>query len=170
MSPPAVTLQSKQHSSTALTLTSVNNFTDTLDLGCLGLPFAATCTFTKDTVALGADGTQVIQVVVDTGSALTAGSQARLEQHSTGPIAMMCFLPGGALLGLAFWKGRRKMRNRFTGLLVLLLLAGVSVGLSGCSGLSINGTPPGTYVFQVTATGIGTGVTQAMDMTLTVTQ
>ena len=49
-------------------------------------------------------------------------------------------------------------------------LAGVSAGLSGCSGLHINGTPAGTYVFQVSATGTGTGVTQAIDVTLTVTQ
>jgi hypothetical protein len=59
---------------------------------------------------------------------------------------------------------------RLTGLLMLLLLAGVTAGLSGCSGLQINGTPPGTYVFQITATGTGTGVTQTTDVTLTVTQ
>jgi VIT1/CCC1 family predicted Fe2+/Mn2+ transporter len=109
---------------------------------------------------------QAIQVVVDTGSPLTAGSQAKLEQHSVGSLAAMCFLPGGALVGLLFCKGRR----RLAGLMMLLVLAGVSAGLSGCGGLHINGTPPGTYVFQVTATGTGTGVTQSMDVTLTVTQ
>jgi hypothetical protein len=36
--------------------------------------------------------------------------------------------------------------------------------------LHINGTPPGTYVFKVTAMGTGTGATQATDVTLTVTQ
>jgi hypothetical protein len=78
----------------------------------------------------------------------------------------MCFLPGGALFGLLFCKGRR----RFARLTMILLLAGLSAALSGCSGLHINGTPPGTYVFLVTATGTGTGVTQATDVTLTVTQ
>ena len=48
INPSAVTLQSQQHSTVTLTLTSVNNFSDTLDLGCLGLPQAATCTFSKD--------------------------------------------------------------------------------------------------------------------------
>jgi hypothetical protein len=52
----------------------------------------------------------------------------------------------------------------------MLMLAAVSAGLSGCGGLHINGTPAGTYVFQVSATGKGTGVTQAIDVTLTVTQ
>ena len=170
LNPSSVTLQSQQHSTATLTITSVNNFTDKLDLGCLGLPFAATCTFNSDQVTLAADGTQVIQIVIDTGSPLTAGSQARLEQHTTGSIAALCFLPGGILLGLAFSRSRRRMRASLAGMLMLLLLVGFSVGLSGCSGLQINGTPAGTYVFQVTATGTGTGVTQSMDVTLTVTQ
>jgi hypothetical protein len=79
-------------------------------------------------------------------------------------------LPGGAVFGLLFWKGRRRLRGRLGGLLMLALLAGASAGLSGCGGLHINGTPPGTYVFQVSATGTGSGVTQAIDVTLTVTQ
>jgi sugar lactone lactonase YvrE len=170
MNPTSVTLQSKQHSTATLTVTSLNNFTDSLDLGCAGLPFAATCKFTNNQITLGADGVQVVQVVVDTGSPLTAGSQAKLELHSAGSLASMCFLPAGTLFGLLFWKGRRRMRSGFVGLLMMLLMAGLSTGLSGCSGLQINGTPPGTYVFQVTATGGSTGVMQTVSMTLTVTQ
>jgi hypothetical protein len=170
LNPSSVSLQSQQHSTATLTVTSLNNFTDKLDLGCLGLPFAATCTFSTDTLALGANATQAIQIVIDTGSPLTAGSQARLEQHASGSIAALCFLPGGVLFGLAFFRGRRKMRTSLAGLTMLLLLIGLSAGLSGCGGLQINGTPAGTYVFQVTATGTGTGVTKSMDVTLTVTQ
>jgi hypothetical protein len=170
LNPSSVTLQSKQHSTTTLTLTSLNNFTDKMNLGCLGLPTAATCTFSSDQVALAAGGTQTIQIVVDTGSPLTAGSQARLDRRASGPIAALCFLPGGVLLVLAFARTRRRMRTSLSGLLMLLLLAGLSAGLSGCGGLQINGTPAGAYVFQVTATGTGTGVTKSMDVTLTVTQ
>ena len=170
MNPSSVTLQSKQHSTATLTVTSLNNFTDTLDLGCAGLPFAATCTFTNNQIALGADGVQAVQVVIDTGSPLTAGSQAKLEQRGAGSLAAVCFLPAGVLLGLLFWKGGRQMRSGLGGLLMLLFIAGLSMGLSGCSGLQINGTPSGTYVFQVMATGSVTGVMQAINMTLTVTQ
>jgi large repetitive protein len=169
MNPAAMTMQSQQHGTATLTLTSLNNFSDTLDLGCLGLPFAATCTFTKDQVALTADGTQTMQVVIDTGSPLTAGSEAKLERSSARSLAAMAFLPGGLLLGLLFWKAGRRMRSGLGGLLTVLLLAGLSTALSGCGGLQINGTPAGTYVFQVTASGSGTGVTQSMNMTLTVT-
>jgi hypothetical protein len=168
LNPASVTVQTKQYITAALTVASLNNFTDKLDIGCVGLPYSATCTFSSNTVALAAGGTQVIQVVIDTGSPLTAGSQARLDRHTPAQFAALCFLPGGAFLALLLWRGRRRMR--LTGLLMLLLLAGVTAGLSGCSGLQINGTPPGTYVFQITATGTGTGVTQTTDVTLTVTQ
>lgn len=168
LSPASVTLQSQQNSTVTLTLTSVNGFTDTLDLGCLGLPYAATCTFTSDHVALAGSGSQTVQVVIDTGSPLTSGEQAQV-QNRTGSFGMLCFLPGGALLGMAFWKRRRKLRSTLGGL-AMLLLAALSSGLSGCSGLHINGTPPGTYVFQLSATGKGTGVTQVIDVTLTVNQ
>ena len=168
LNPASVTVQTKQYITAALTVASLNNFTDKLDIGCVGLPYSATCTFSSNTVALAAGGTQVIQVVIDTGSPLTAGSQARLDRHTPALFAALCFLPGGAFLALLLWRGRRRMR--LTGLLMLLLLAGVTAGLSGCSGLQINGTPPGTYVFQITATGTGTGVTQTTDVTLTVTQ
>jgi hypothetical protein len=170
LNPSAVTLPRQQHSTSTLTLTSLNSFSDTLNLGCLGLPFAATCTFSSDHVALGANGVQAIQVVVDTGSPLTSGAQARLERHDATSLATLCFLPGGALLGLVFWKGRRRLRTSLGGLLMLFLLAGALAGLGGCGGLHLNSTPPGTYVFQVTAAGTGTGVTKSMDVTLTVTQ
>jgi len=170
VNPSSVSLPTQQHSTSTLTLTSLNNFTDTLNLGCLGLPCAATCTFSSDQVTLSSNGVQVIQVVIDTGSPLTAGSQARLETRSGNSLATLCFLPGGALLGLVFWKGRRRLRGSLGVLMMLLMLAGALTGLNGCSGLHVNSTPPGTYVFQVTAAGTGTGVTQSMDVTLTVTQ
>jgi hypothetical protein len=170
LNPATVTVQTKQYLTATLTVTSLNNFTDKLDIGCVGLPYSATCTFSSNTVALAAGGTQVIQVVVDTGSPLTAGSQARLQRHTPAHLAAWCFLPGGALLALVLWRSRRRTDINLTGLLMLLLLAGITCGLSGCNGLQINGTPPGTYVFQITATGTGTGLTQTMDVTLKVTQ
>jgi hypothetical protein len=165
LNPSAVTLQSQQNSTTTLTLTSLNGFTDTMNLGCLGLPTAATCTFATDRTTLAANGIATIKIVVDTGSPLTAGSVARLEESGSPSMKTMCLLPGGVLLGLMFWR-----RRRLGGVLLVLLLATIGAGLTGCGGLHINGTPAGRYVFQVSATGTGTGVSQAIDVTLTVTQ
>jgi hypothetical protein len=170
MSPSSVTVQSNGSSTTTLTLVSLNNFADTLNLSCAGLPFAATCTFANDRVALDADGVQAVKVVVDTGSPLTSGPQAKVENRESESLVAICFLPAGLLFGLFFRKNARRLRIGLGSLLMLFLLASLSIGLGGCGGLQINGTPPGTYIFQITAIGTGTGVMHAMDMTLTVTR
>jgi hypothetical protein len=137
------------------------------------LPSGATCTFISDQAVLAGNSVTIVTLVVDTGSALTGGAPLVGMTRGSSSLVTMGFLPGGVLLGLLFWKGRRRLRGRLQlvgGLLMLILLAGASIGLSGCGGLQINGTPPGNYVFQLTASGNGTGVTQSMNVTLTVTQ
>jgi hypothetical protein len=57
-----------------------------------------------------------------------------------------------------------------TVLLVMICSVVLTFSLSGCAGLQGNGTPPGTYMFKVTASGEGTGATQSQVVTLTVTQ
>jgi Bacterial Ig-like domain (group 3)/NHL repeat len=158
-------LQSGQNIGVDLTITSLNNFTDTLALGCLGLPLAATCTYTKDQVSLASDAAAKVHLVIDTGSPLTAGSVA--QNTSKAPsVVLACFLPGGVLLGFLGWRTRR--RRSVFGLLMLLILAGSMFGLSGCGGLTQTKTPAGTYTVRITASGVGTGVTQSIDVTLVV--
>jgi hypothetical protein len=173
MSPGKVQLQSKQHTTISLTLSSVSGFTDVMLLGCLGLPFAATCTFSSDHPALAADGAQTIQMVIDTGSPLTAGGQASatrvIPNHrelSSG--ALLSFMPLGAVFGLLLFRARS--RRQLGGLLLLLCFTGMTLGLSGCGALYVNGTPPGTYMFKVIASGEKTGVTQSQNIVLTVAQ
>jgi hypothetical protein len=169
LSPSAVTLASKQNTTINLTLTSLSGFSDTLSLGCLGLPFAATCTFSTDQASLTANGTQVVHVVIDTGSPLTAGSVASNGSNgSSSGTAMLRFLPLGALLGIGLMRSRK--RRPLASLLLLLCAVGLTLGLSGCGTLNINGTPAGTYTFKITASGVASGVTQSTPVTLTVQQ
>lgn len=183
INPGSMTMQTKQFSTGDLTITSLNKFSDTLVLGCLGLPFGATCTFTHNEVALGADTVQTVKLVVDTGSALTGGARASVRSlENRNPdnrhledktLATMCFLPGSLILGLLFWKPKQRMRKEWrtwNGLLKVLIIAGMATGLSSCAGLQINGTPPGTYAFKISASGTGTGVTQVLNVALQVTQ
>jgi hypothetical protein len=46
----------------------------------------------------------------------------------------------------------------------------MTLSVAGCSGLTINGTPAGTYTFKVTAAGQGSGATVSQTVTLTVTK
>ena len=166
VNPASMTMQSSKHEAGTVTLTSVNGFADNMDLGCLGLPFAATCTFSKTQGALTANGTLVVTLTVDTGNPLGAGGVAQ-NTHGGSSNIWMGFLPIGLLSCLVFFKSRR----RSLPMLVLLLcaLAG-TLAATGCGGLQINSTPAGTYNFKVTASGTGTGATETQNVVLTVTK
>ncbi len=169
VNPNPVTLQSKQHITLTAKITSAQGFTDTLALGCLGLPFAATCTFSTDRPTLASNATQTLTIVLDTGSPLLAGPVATAKNSAprSTSTTLLCFMPLGALLGLLLYRPRS--RRLVSGLLMLLCGIILSLGISGC-GLNVNGTPPGSYTFKMTAAGVNTGATQSADVVLTVTQ
>jgi sugar lactone lactonase YvrE len=163
MDPASINMQSKQHEVVNLTIVSVQGFADTLQFGCLGLPYAATCTFNPAQATLTANGTASVQLTIDTANPLGAGSQARLR---AAPV-LFCLLPGALMAGLLF---PRRRRNSWLTLLLLFCALAATLSVSGCSGLQMTGTPPGTYSFKVSASGQQTGITEAQVMTMTVTQ
>jgi len=165
LNPSTLTMPSGQHNTVSLTIASVQGFADTLQLGCLGLPTSATCTFSSDTTALAANGTATVQVTIDTGNPLGAGAEASVA--TTKSNVMLCFLPVGLLAGIALF---RKRRRALLGLLLLIIGITATLGTTGCAGLTVNSTPAGTYSFKVTANGQQTGATQSQTMTLIVTQ
>jgi hypothetical protein len=161
-------MQTKQHNTITLTLTSVRNFTDTFALGCLGLPQNATCTFSKDQAELPAGGVLALTVTVYSNSALLSGAQARQDRRSAADkVFLACSLPGLFGFGLLSFRTRR---SSFTHrLIVLVALSIVTLGLASCGSIQSNGTPPGTYNFVMNATG-RTGVSQFVNMTMTITK
>jgi hypothetical protein len=167
LNPAAVQVASTQSSIITITLNSVAGFSDLLEMGCLGLPTAATCTFSTDQVNLSSSGTQAVQVTLGTSSPLGAGGQARMVGTPISSLTRVCALPAGLLLALLLWCSRRK--RLFLGGLVLFVLAALAIGIDGCGAMQINGTPAGTYNIMVTAVGSKTGVSQSANVTLTVT-
>ena len=170
---PTITLVTHQHTSVNVSLGSVKGFSDTIALGCLGLPFAATCTFDKNQLKLAADGTAVATLILDTGDPLGAGSGTSASLRHGRDTTLLCLLPAGLLLGFLQRKRRRagfSMRSALGSAGVLALVFALTVGAMGCSGLHTSGTPPGTYSFKVVGTGQGSGITQAQTVTLVVTQ
>lgn len=170
--PPQFTLVSKQHAMLSVSIASLKDFTDTLSLGCLGLPEAATCTFSKDQMVLPAGGSMNVTLTVDTGNPLLAGTQAKNEapkylNGGESKLALAFILPGGLLLGLVGIRFRKV--KGVGGLLLILILAGLSTVLTGCGTVNLIGTPAGVYHFNISATG-KTGVTQTLPVTMTVTQ
>jgi len=168
-STPSITLVTHQHTTITVNIGSVKGFTDTIALGCIGLPSSGTCTFTPSQVVLSANGTATASLVVDTGNPLGAGSgtTASLAQ---GRDTFLCWIPLGLLAGLLRRKGGRASR-RWLGMMGLFAMAvAFTMGVSGCAGLSTNGTAPGTYTFKIVGTGQSSGITETQTITLVVTQ
>jgi sugar lactone lactonase YvrE len=165
--PTSWSMQSTQHLSINLTLTSVKNFTDNFVLGCQGLPQNANCNFSQVKTNLPAGGAQSVTLVVDTGDPLLGGTQASNDHQSNSRVVFACLFPGS--LAFCFLAFRIRRVQPISGLLLLVGLFVIASGLSGCGSIQNSGTPPGTYNFLVTATG-QTGVSQFVNMTMTITK
>jgi hypothetical protein len=78
-------------------------------------------------------------------------------------------LPFGALFGLLFWR----LRRRYSGVLTVVLVSVLSAAallMNGCGGITLASAPPGTYVIQVTGTGVNSNVISYGTLTVTVTK
>lgn len=161
-----ITIVSHQRTTLTVVVSSVKGFTDNIALGCLGLPYAATCTFDRTQVKLNADGTETASLIVDTGNPLGAGTSTAAVRGQ-GRNLLLCFSPLGLL---AFLLRGRGSRRRLPALLAFAFTVALAAGgLTGCGGLQMSGTPPGTYSFHVIGTGQGSNATESQAINLVVT-
>jgi hypothetical protein len=170
LNPTSMSLQTTKSGQLTISLGSQDGFTDKIALGCDSLPYSVSCNFSNNDFTLSANGTASVTLTVDTNSPLASGGQAKNESlfGSGGMLAAWLF-PGAALFGFAF-RRFRKNAAMLRALVVIAMLAGTTLLMTGCGGFSLNSAKPGNYVIQVTATGTQTGVTHVANLTLTVTQ
>jgi hypothetical protein len=161
VSPPSISIATHQHTTVTINIGSIQGFTDTIVLGCLGLPSSGTCTFTPSQVKLSANGTATASVVVDTGNPLGAGPGTSASLAYPRGI-FLCCLPFGLLAGL--------LRRKVGTLIIFAVAVAFTLGASGCSGLSTNGTAPGSYTFKIVGTGQSSGISETQTITMVVTQ
>jgi hypothetical protein len=127
-----------------------------------------TCNFSSNDVTLAANGSASVQLTVDTNSPLIGGGQAKNEMPGRGSGLLAAFVfPGAAAFGFTFWRFRKR-HGLLKVLTILAVLAGTTLLMNGCGGLSLNSAKAGTYVIQVTATGEKTGVSHVANLTVQV--
>jgi uncharacterized repeat protein (TIGR03803 family) len=164
----------------AVTITPRDGFNQAItfsDSSCSGLPTGASCSFSPSSVT-PSGGVAETTLTISTTATSSSIFQKPLERGKGVFLAFM--LPGLLIVVPAASRGRWSVR-RIGKIFVLLLVSSV-IGLNGCggggAGSSIGGgggsssgggsgaTPAGTYKVTVTATG--SGVSQAMALTLVV--
>lgn len=157
--PTTVTVKQGAYGTTLLTVTSINGFAGPIQFSCSNLPAQVTCAFNPTQQALAANGTFTSTLQLETqGPSGTASAQ--ISPRHTG-LALALVLPGGLLL-LGFARRRGNAMRNLQLVAVGLLLAGTSLGLSGCNprfnylnhGPSVaGGTPTGSFTINVAVDG-----------------
>jgi subtilase family serine protease len=150
-----------------LNITAVNGFADTVNLTCS--PSSQTAQITCSLNPASVDLTNSVKTVPSTLSITTVAALDPPQlPRSNG---MWLSATGGLFAAVLFGIPSRR---RWMGLLRLVLVA-TAIGAVGCGGggggtpqQKAQGTPAGTYVITVTATGANTGASHSMAVSLTV--
>ncbi len=166
----SLTMATKTNKTITITFKSMGGFADQINLGCANLPYEMTCTFSKPSVALAADGTQTATVTLDTSAPLGAGGVAANKSTPSTPTGIYF---AGVFPGALWWllAGRKKRRRGTVWLAAVAAVCLMPMMLfSGCNGLNMTSASPGTYAVQVTTTGVNSHITHTIDLSVDVTQ
>ncbi len=168
-SPSSLSLTPGQYGTVALTVTSQNGFSDTVNLSCSGLPGQTQCDFNPVVVTPAANNaTGSAMQITTTAVSGVHSSQAQPQQHSGARYAFL--IPGVlALAGVGAIRRRNYRALRALGL--AMLLAAGTMGLTACNVRykylhyqpSPNpGTAAGNYTVTIAAySSNGTAITYA---------
>lgn len=170
VTPASVTMVVKQNATVTVALTSISGFTDNIGLGCSSLPAGVTCHFATISAPLAANGAQSVQLTIDTNNPLSGGSSA-MNAHTGNPGVSLAglLLPFSLIFGWTLWRFRKRNATLLS-MVLILLLSGAAVLATGCSGMSSSSAAPGTYVIQVTGTGVNSNVIHYQNVTLNITK
>jgi protein involved in ribonucleotide reduction len=130
-------------------IADLNNFNQTVQLTCSGLPGEATCTFARSLIPVGG-GTTTLTITPAAPHTCGSSTPDFIATNSTGATWPLFLLSTVGMLLIR--RRKRLMGGVLLGVGVCLLMS----GLSGCSSTCKDfGTQPGTYTFTVTATAAG---------------
>ena len=149
--PAQQTVTAGQNTSFNVTLSPNPSYTATISMTDSGLPTASTATFTTSSVPMsGTTQATTTLNISTTARPVTTGSLLR------GHTLYATWLPVGGLSLLGLGVGASRKRQRWIGLAMLGLLAGVLWLQLGCGSSSpattSGGTPAGTYTITITGT------------------
>jgi large repetitive protein len=171
VTPPSVTIASSSSATVNVALTSYSGFTDTIGLGCASLPAAVNCHFSTYTEPLVSNGTQTVQLTIDTNNPLGGGTSSSSAPRPGDAKALLAglSLPLSLFFGCLFWRYRKHHRAVFSTVAVVLFgLA--SMAVTACSGFTQASAAPGTYVIQVTGTGANSDIVHYQNVSITITK
>jgi len=170
VTPTTLNIPTTESASLLVTLTSLGGFTDTVSLGCLGLPASVNCHFSNIDVTVPSNGSNTAQLTIDTNNPLGGGASAQVGDNAKTNCELAdVFLPFSLAFGWFVWQ----FRKRHSGILIAVLafvVTGAAVLATGCGGFTQISAAPGTYVIQVAGVGTNSNVTEYQTVTLSITK
>jgi hypothetical protein len=162
--PTSSTIKAGQAASIALTVTPVGGYSGTVKFSCGSLPSEATCAFSPAT-ATPTNGTAA---TTNLTVATTAPATAMLQKNNA-PIPILACV---GILCLAFSPRRTQRLSRRLTCLVILLLAGGLISISGCGNSPSTpkdpGTPAGTQSITVAVTDTASNASHSVTVQVVV--
>jgi uncharacterized protein (TIGR03382 family) len=150
VTPSSVSIGVGSSTTVNVSVLSLNNYSQAVQLSCSGLPVESTCTFGQSLMPVGG-GNTTLNLAVAAPHACGASTPYFVATNGVPPA-----LPLLALIGLGMFFARRR-RKLFRGLTLAFALCLVPM-LNGCSSPCTDlGTQPSVY--NVTVTGTSTGGT-----------
>ena len=178
VSSTSLTIPSGGYQVLTVKLTPLGGFNHAVALSCSSVPADAQCVFNpSSTTKPLADGTQTMQLVLNTSTVYEYGNQvgrastpAAPGSRRRSPFVFALLLPLFALYG-PLGAGMHRLRNRMLPLLLFGLLTGALL-LQGCTGKLPGTTPPGSYTVTVAATDASgqTTLVHTTDIKLAITK
>ena len=161
-SPSTLTIQAGQSALTTITLSSYGAYTGTVSLSCVGLPDWAGCTFAPASLTADGSGTAVSSKMTITTLGNGSGVITAMDSAPGSRSAVMLaeiWLPLGFVSLLLMGVGRRK-RAVARKLILMLLLAGALMSVTGCGSVNCCSVPQATAgSYQVTVSAVASGGT-----------
>jgi sugar lactone lactonase YvrE len=170
VTPNTVNVATTESATITVNLASIGGFTDTISLGCLGLPSGVNCHFSSVDVTVPEGGSKTAQLTIDTNNPLGGGASAMNRRSGKRDFELAAlFLPFNLVFGWLF-RRYRKYQNSILSAVLVVILTGVALLATGCGGTTQGSAEPGTYSIQVAGAGTSSHMTVYQTVTLNITR
>jgi hypothetical protein len=154
VNPTAISVGVGNTATVSVSITALNNFNQTVQLSCTGMPNESTCNFAQSLIPVGGG---ITTLTISPSAPHACGANPGFFVGSSGMGTTWPLLAASALGGLLLFRKRKRLGTRIAQGITLALALCVLTAVTGCGGNCTDfGTQPGTYTFTVTGTAGGT--------------
>jgi len=160
--PDTLTIAQGKSGNATLTVKSIGNYDEPVQLQCLNRPKNSTCKISEATVTPTSDGVTTKVTITTNRSPIYSELQSNPpgKPGSSGPLTALAGSGFAGLVLLLGLRGRKRLTRlrSWNSVLLAIVLIGTMLSLTSSCGFQNPKTPPGSYTVKITATGAFDGM------------